>query len=198
MLFNPHSQIQEEPATHHSQTHLHPNSSLTRNPYSNSPNASHLNNGMPEEWLGTTPIEEIKSDDISKVCVSYDIYGNELSTEDGTSPNLYEGKNMNLESIEEEEAMSPDAVAINQENSDPVLHLITPIKKRNDGSFGERTIERRRASFAITRNPLLDITPAIRKRKASHHIESTIERALLNNTTPKNESNDVSFTKKLR
>ena len=101
--------------------------------------------------------------------------------------------------------MSPDGVAtVNQENNDPVLHMITPLKKRQI----DRPSERRR-SFAINRSPLLDITP-VSKRKCSHHLEPKIEvnfslgnnnaniylkKSFLGHTTPRDDSkhgiNDV-------
>lgn len=162
MLFNPHSQIQEEPNPRNSHSSL--------NQHYLTPNYHH--SSRQDDWHHT--LETNKSSqgspsiNTSGVC-SYDIYGNELSLEDEHFNNMLDQKEMDLECIQEEEATSPDAVTVNQENNDPVTHMITPLKKRQV----ERPSERR-ASFALNRSPLIDITP-VSKRKCSHHLESKIE-----------------------
>ena len=161
MLFNPHSQIQEEPNLRNSQTY---------NSHYLTPNYHH--SSRQEDWHHS--LETNKSSqgspsiNTSGVC-SYDIYGNELSLEDEHLNSMLDQKEMDLECIQEEEATSPDGVTVNQENNDPVTHMITPLKKRQI----ERLTERR-GSIVINRSPLLDITP-VSKRKCSHNLEPKIE-----------------------
>jgi len=126
------------------------------------------------------------------VC-SYDIYGNELSLEDDRLADMLEPREMDLESIQEEEVMSPDGVTINQENNDPVLHMITPLKKRSNRTG----VNERRRSFAINRSPLIDITP-VSKRKKSHNFEAKIEGSLLTPRDDSKRNSDVMFTRRLR
>jgi len=209
MLFDPHSQIEEETNTHSGQPYIPPHSqfnisAFTRQPEQQFLASSFSNNCRLEEWMPTvTPLETLQlglnsHNVIPNVRVSFDIYGNELPVE-VESPLLPVTKHMGLESIMEEELMSPDGVMINQENSDPVLGVITPLKKKIQEPT--RVMERRR-SFALTRSPLLDITPASRQRKCSYHVETTLERALLHNTTPLRENqpnlHEVPLTKKMR
>jgi len=182
MLFNPHSQIQEDPNprnSHSSHSHY-----LTPN-YNHS---SNLNNSRHDDYYSSGHLDSQGSPCTSGVC-SYDIYGNELSLEDENFNNMLEQKEMDLECIQEEEMASPDGVTVNQENNDPVLHMITPLKKRHI----DRPSERRR-STVINRSPLLDITP-VSKRKCSHHLEPKLDRSFLGHTTPRDDSkhgiNDV-------
>jgi len=209
MIFDPHSQIEEETNTntgqafipHHSQFNI---SAFTRQPDTNFLATSFSNSCRLEEWMPTvTPLEVLQSGSnihnaIPNVRVSFDIYGHELPV-DADSPLLPITKHTGLESIQEEELMSPDGVMINQENSDPILGVITPLKKKIQEPT--RVTERRR-SFALTRSPLLDITPAARQRKCSYHVETTVERALLHNTTPLRENPpnlyELPLTKKMR
>jgi len=224
MLFDPHSQIEEETNTYSGQPYLPPHNQFNISAFTRQSEqhlaSSFSNNCRLEEWMPTvTPLETFQSgfnshNAIPNVRVSFDIYGNELPVE-ADSPLLPMTKHMELESIQEEELMSPDGVMTNQENSDPVLGVITPLKKKVQEPT--RVMERRR-SFALNRSPLLDITPAgrqrkcsyhvepvmevIRQRKCSYHVETTMERALLQNTTPlrENQSNlhEVPLTKKIR
>lgn len=183
MLFDPHSHITEESNTHHH------NQNNMQYPAQNFFNISAFT-GQPdqqlnsnfnrvEEWMQTvTPMETVQSDflgrhEVPNVRVSYDIYGNELPVEE--SPLLpVTTKHMELESIQEEELASPYGIPTNQENSDPVLGHITPLKRRE---FEPARIGQRRMSVALTlnRSPLLDITPVSRRRKCSYHVETTTE-----------------------
>ena len=216
MIFNPRSQIKEESTQDTSSTgslsfltipyHL---------PYSDL--QSYCGN---EEWQSNLTQEDttrstLGSLNMSNVSVSYDIYGNELLLEDEEMPRqIPSQRDLVLESIKEEELMSPDPMVTDQENKDPVLHMITPVKRRGQQQQEDHMSERR--SFVINRSPLLDITPGVSKRKCSHQIDTRGEvsrinllklmdfkRSFLNNNlTPKSDHKngpvDIMFTRKFR
>jgi len=111
-------------------------------------------------------IEDCQSprvDIVRSLYTSYDIYGNELNTQNSTSPfDNYD---------EEDERRSQnmggdwdlyDPQRENKENNDPVLNMITPLKKRNvrEGDFT-------RSSQQSTRSPLVDITPPLVRKKTN-------------------------------
>lgn len=123
-------------------------------------------------------MEVVQSDfsgrhEVPNMRVSFDIYGNELPVEE--SPLLpVTNKHMELESIQEEELASPYGIMTNQENSDPVLGVITPLKRREPEPA--RPIQRRMSvALTLNRSPLLDITPVSRRRKCSYNMETTTE-----------------------
>ena len=179
MLFNPHSQIQDEPTNRPTNIFIPQVFPLfQQNPAPASPtrarSLSLFSNGRHDDWLCSGPQAPTSGSldnlDTCNTSVTYDIYGNELLSRDDEIPHGFD-RDMDLESIEEEEIMSPDAVAFNQENKDPVMKLVTPLKKRNPAG----RVTERRNSFALSRGPLLDITPPVSRRKCSYHVESKFE-----------------------
>ena len=184
MLFDPHSHITEESnAQHHDRDSMqHPTHNFFNiSAFTGQPDqqlASSFN--RVEEWMSAvTPMETVQSDllgshEVSNMRASFDIYGNELPVEE--SPLLPPGttKHMELESIQEEELASPYGIMTNQENSDPILGVITPLKRREPEPA---RVGQRRMSVALTldRSPLLDITPVSRRRKCSYQVETTTE-----------------------
>lgn len=110
-------------------------------------------------------VDEVESPGLEtprNVCTSFDIYGNELVDLNNVSPfepneDLKPQKTPNYDSDDADDPLSE-----NKENNDPVMNMVTPLKKRNNGSLNSLS----QSSYRMmARSPLIDITPPlVRKR----------------------------------
>ncbi len=101
------------------------------------------------------------------VFTSFDIYGNDLSMKEENSSEWEDGPT----DVERTwDGGFKEQIKTDKENSNPVLSIITPLKKRTENKNSSA-----KSSFGINRSPLLDITPTISVKKTTVPQEFKIE-----------------------
>jgi len=165
-------QLLQSPSSYFPFDCVHPSNPINRSSGTRIDELEFQESGNKRQISAIEDSQSSQIDIVRNLYTSYDIYGNELNTQNNVSLTPFDNYD------EEDEIRSNmggdwdiyDPQQENKENNDPVLNMITPLKKRNvrDNGFS------RSSRQSSTRSPLVDITPPL-VRKKSNKLDFKIE-----------------------